>query len=35
VVGGWLMNATYDNGWLTPPDEVRKTYYRKKKTAAR
>jgi hypothetical protein len=35
VVGGWLMNEVYTNGWLTPPDEVRKVHYRKKKAAAR
>ncbi|MGH9811450.1 MAG: hypothetical protein ACRD9W_30135 [Terriglobia bacterium] len=35
VVGGWLMNAVYDNGWLTPPDEVSKVHHRRKKAAAR
>jgi hypothetical protein len=35
VVGGWLMNAVYDNGWLTPPDEVGKVHHRRKKAAAR
>lgn len=37
VVGGWLMNEVYNNGWLTPPDEAvaRKANYRRKKTAAR
>jgi len=37
VVGGWLMNAIYDNGWLTPPDEAaaRRAHHRRKKAAAR
>jgi hypothetical protein len=35
VVGGWLMNAVYDNGWLTPPDEVGKIRHRRKNAAAR
>jgi hypothetical protein len=35
VVGGWLMNVVYDNGWLTPPDEVGKVHHRRKKAAAR
>ena len=37
VVGGWLMNTVYDNGWLTPPDEVpaRKIHHRRKKAVVR
>jgi hypothetical protein len=37
IAGGWLMNEIYNNGWLTPPDEVpaRKAHHRKKKAAAR
>jgi hypothetical protein len=37
VVGGWLINEVYNNGWLTPPDEMaaRKAHSRRKKAAAR
>ena len=33
VIGGWLVNEAYNNGWLWAPDEkpVRKVHYRKKK----
>lgn len=29
VIGGWLVNEAYKNGWITAPDEKRK--WRKKK----
>lgn len=29
VVGGWLVNEAYKNGWITAPDEKR--HWRKKK----
>ena len=33
IIGGWLVNEAYNNGWLWAPDEkpVRKARYKKKK----
>jgi hypothetical protein len=33
VIGGWLVNEAYNNGWLWAPDQkpVRKAWHRKKK----
>jgi len=33
IIGGWLVNEAYNNGWLWAPDEqpVRKIHHRRKK----